>query len=121
MKETEIRRDWPKVRDEIPELPKLFYLEKRADWEALWCRPVIDETAWVSPGAAILGRVRLKAHSSVWYGCVLRGDQEFIEVGEETNIQDGSILHIEPGRPCILGSRVTLGHHVTVHASMSDK
>jgi carbonic anhydrase/acetyltransferase-like protein (isoleucine patch superfamily) len=65
----------------------------------------------------MLGRVRLKAKSSVWYGCILRGDDAYIEVGEESNVQDGSILHIEPDQPCILGDRVTLGHRTTMHAS----
>lgn len=90
------------------------------DWEALWCRPVIDSTAWVSPGAVVLGRVSLKARSSIWYGCILRGDGAFIEVGEETNIQDGSILHTEPEVPCIIKSRVTLGHRAIVHASVVE-
>jgi carbonic anhydrase/acetyltransferase-like protein (isoleucine patch superfamily) len=94
--------------------------EEECDWEALWCQPDIDITAWVSPGATIIGRVRLKSRSSVWYGSVLRGDDAFIEVGEETNVQDGSILHIEPEQPCILGNRVTLGHRATVHASLVE-
>ncbi len=54
------------------------------------------------------------------YGCVLRGDHDFIEISEETNIQDGSILHVEPGHPCILGKGITLGHRVTVHASVIE-
>ena len=69
-------------------------------------------------GAVVYGRVRLKAHSTIWFGCILRGDQEWIEVGEETNVQDGSILHVEHGGyPCILGKRVTLGHRAIVHGS----
>lgn len=96
------------------------YPEERCDWDALWCRPEIDSTAWICPGATIIGRVRLKSKSSVWYGSVLRGDDAFIEVGEETNVQDGSILHIEPDSPCILGKRVTLGHRATVHASLVE-
>jgi carbonic anhydrase/acetyltransferase-like protein (isoleucine patch superfamily) len=65
----------------------------------------------------VLGRVRLAARSSVWYNCVLRGDEEYIEVGAETNIQDGSILHTDHGAPCVLGPRVTLGHNAIVHGS----
>ena len=81
-------------------------------------RPEIHPTAFVAPGAIVYGRVRLKAYCSIWFGCVLRGDQEWIEVGEETNVQDGSILHVEHGGyPCILGNRVTLGHRAIVHGS----
>jgi carbonic anhydrase/acetyltransferase-like protein (isoleucine patch superfamily) len=78
---------------------------------------VIDPTAWVAPGAVVYGRVRLQARSSIWYGCIVRGDQEWIDVGEETNVQDGSILHIDVGYPCVLGKRVTLGHSAIVHGA----
>jgi len=87
----------------------------------LHVKPQIDPTAWVAPGATVFGRVKLGARSSVWYGCVLRGDGAYIEVGEDTNIQDGSILHIDCGIPCILGPRVTLGHRALVHASVVEE
>lgn len=95
--------------DAIP-CPTLPYPDEGNVWNALWTPPEIDPTAWVAPGATVFGRVRLKARSSVWYGCVLRGDGDLIEVGEDTNVQDGSILHVDHGFPCILGNRVTLGH-----------
>jgi len=95
----------------------LPYPQEHTDWEAIAARPQIDPTVWVAPNAVITGRVILKAHSSVWYNCVLRGDTERIEIGEETNIQDGSILHADPGYPCVLGKRVSLGHNAIVHAS----
>jgi len=120
MIDSDIYKRWPKVTATLPDPPAPFYPEEKGDWDALWSRPVVDETAWISPGAVVMGRVRLKAKSSVWYGCVLRGDNAYIEVGEESNVQDGSILHIEPGQPCILGDRVTLGHRVTVHASLVE-
>lgn len=120
MKDSDLYRGWPRITVSIPEQPEPAYPEERCDWDALWCMPVIDPTAWVSPGAAVLGRVRMKAKSSVWYGCVLRGDNAHIEVGEETNVQDCSILHVEPDLPCILGSRVTLGHRATVHSSIVE-
>jgi carbonic anhydrase/acetyltransferase-like protein (isoleucine patch superfamily) len=120
MIDLDIFRCWPKVTPALPDPPAPFYPEEECDWEALWSRPVVDETAWISPGAVVMGRVRLKARSSVWYGCVLRGDDAFIEVGKESNVQDGSILHIEPDQPCILGDRVTLGHRATVHASVVE-
>ncbi len=100
--------------------PALPYPEEVPVWDALWTQPEIDPSAWVAPGAVIVGRVRLKAKSSVWYGCVLRGDGDFIEVGEETNVQDGSILHVDRGFPCLLGNRVTLGHRAIVHASVVE-
>lgn len=109
--------EWPLAVPELPTPPNLPYPDEHCDWRAIWSAPQIDPTAWVAPGAVVLGKVRLLARSSVWYGCVLRGDGEYIEVGEETNVQDGSILHVDPGYPCILGSRVTLGHRAVVHAS----
>lgn len=120
MKDSDLYRSWPKSVASIPERPRTSYLEEKCDWEALWSLPAIDQTAWVSPCAVILGRVRLMARSSVWYGCVLRGDGAHIEVGEETNVQDCSLLHVEPDRPCILGRRVTLGHRATVHSSVVE-
>ncbi len=114
---SDLYQTWPKVSPAYPEQPAPIYPEENCDWKALWSRPVLDETAWVCPGAVVLGRVRLKAKSSVWYGCVLRGDDAYIEVGEESNVQDGSILHVEPNQACILGERVTMGHRTTVHAS----
>lgn len=108
---------WPLQLDKLPPTPAVAYPEEHWDWRAINGKPQIDPTAWVAEGAVIIGRVRLKAHSSIWYGCVLRGDQTWIEVGEETNVQDGSILHVEQDSPCILGDRVTLGHRATVHGS----
>jgi carbonic anhydrase/acetyltransferase-like protein (isoleucine patch superfamily) len=72
----------------------------------------------VAPGAVVLGRVRILARASVWYGCVLRGDEEYIDVGEETNLQDGAILHVDHGCPCRIGNRVTLGHGAVVHGAV---
>ena len=113
-----ILRNWP-LRDEslAPE-PIAPHPDVHWDWPAINSRPEIDSTAWVASDAIVLGRVRLKARSSIWYGCVLRGDFEWIEVGEETNVQDGSILHVDFGHPCILGNRVTLGHRAIVHGSV---
>ena len=109
--------NWPLRIVPLPPAPQVKYPDAHWDWSAVNSVPEIDPTAWVADGAIIIGRVRLKARSSIWFGCVLRGDQQWIEVGEETNVQDGSILHIEKDTPCILGNRVTLGHRATVHAS----
>ncbi|WP_373651927.1 gamma carbonic anhydrase family protein [Schlesneria sp. DSM 10557] len=108
---------WPSARPELPPAPSVAYPDVLWDWSALHAVPQIDPTAFVADGAIVVGRVRLKARSSVWFGCILRGDQQWIEVGEESNIQDGSILHIEADTPCIIGNRVTLGHRAIVHAS----
>jgi carbonic anhydrase/acetyltransferase-like protein (isoleucine patch superfamily) len=80
----------------------------------------VDDSAWIAPDAVVSGQVRIGAGSSVWHGCVLRGDHEYIEIGSETNVQDGSILHVDSGEPCILGNRVTLGHRAIVHGSVVE-
>jgi carbonic anhydrase/acetyltransferase-like protein (isoleucine patch superfamily) len=78
--------------------------------------PSIHPSAFVARGAVVVGDVRLAAHSSVWYNAVLRGDIQYVEVGEYTNIQDGCIMHVENDRPCIVGDHVTVGHGVIMHA-----
>jgi carbonic anhydrase/acetyltransferase-like protein (isoleucine patch superfamily) len=114
----DVIRSWPVRGDTLPAAPEVPYPDQHWDWAGINSQPDIHPTAWVAPGAIVYGRVRLKARSSIWFGCVLRGDQEWIEVGEETNVQDGSILHVEHGGfPCILGNRVTLGHKAIVHGS----
>lgn len=80
-------------------------------------RPQIDTKSWVAPGAVLVGRVRVGARSSVWYGCVLRGDDEDIRVGEDVNIQDLSCLHADAGQPAILEDRVSVGHRAIVHGA----
>jgi carbonic anhydrase/acetyltransferase-like protein (isoleucine patch superfamily) len=77
--------------------------------------PEIDATAWVADSAQVMGRVKLGAQASVWFGAVLRGDTESIEVGERSNIQDGSVLHADLGQPLKLGADVTVGHQVMLH------
>ncbi|MBS0204459.1 MAG: gamma carbonic anhydrase family protein [Planctomycetes bacterium] len=114
----EIKAAWPLLTGSLAAAPSVTHPDVHWDWRAINSQPLIDPTAWVAPSAIILGRVKLKARSSIWYGCVLRGDQEWIEVGEETNVQDGSILHVDDGYPCILGDRVTLGHRAIVHGSV---
>ncbi len=77
--------------------------------------PVIHPSAYVAPSADVIGRVRLAQSSSVWFGAVLRGDVNRIEIGEATNIQDGSILHVDDAHPCIIADHVHVGHHVNLH------
>jgi carbonic anhydrase/acetyltransferase-like protein (isoleucine patch superfamily) len=79
--------------------------------------PVIDPEAWVAPGAVVVGSVRLGRAASVWYGSVLRADEDEIIVGAGCNIQDLCCLHVDPGEPVILEDRASLGHHATVHGA----
>ncbi|GAA4129928.1 MULTISPECIES: gamma carbonic anhydrase family protein [Actinomadura] len=79
--------------------------------------PRIHPEAWVAPGAVVVGKVTLGRRSSVWYGSVLRGDDEEIIVGDECNIQDLSCLHSDPGVPAVLEDRVSLGHKAMVHGA----
>ncbi len=80
-------------------------------------RPQIAESAFVAPATVVVGRVRIGACSSVWYGSVLRGDDEEIVIGEDTNVQDLSMMHADPGYPAVLGNRVTIGHRAIVHGA----
>jgi len=75
----------------------------------------VHPQAWIAPGAVLVGRVTLGREASVWYGCVLRGDLEPIEIGAETNLQDLTVVHVDRGLPAILGERVTVGHRAVIH------
>jgi carbonic anhydrase/acetyltransferase-like protein (isoleucine patch superfamily) len=77
--------------------------------------PNIDPECWVAPNAIIIGKVQLKKNSNIWFNTVLRGDVDQITIGENTNIQDGSIIHTDPGCPTIVGNCVTVGHMVMLH------
>ena len=84
-------------------------------------RPIVHPRAFVAPGADVIGRVRLAKDSSVWFGCVLRGDVNRIEIGEATNIQDGSILHVDDNHPCLIADHVHVGHHVNLHGCRVER
>ena len=77
--------------------------------------PQIAASAWVADSASVIGRVRMDEGASVWYGSVLRGDNDQIHLGRNTNIQDGSVLHADAGVPLTLGDRVTVGHQAMLH------
>lgn len=77
--------------------------------------PVLADSCWVADSAQVMGQVELGEDSSVWFGSVLRGDSERIRVGKRTNVQDGSVLHADPGVPLALGDDVTVGHKVMLH------
>jgi carbonic anhydrase/acetyltransferase-like protein (isoleucine patch superfamily) len=77
--------------------------------------PQVDASAFVAAGAVLAGDVRLGPRSSVWFGCVLRSEVEAITIGEETNIQDLTVVHTDPGSPVVLGDRVSVGHRAVLH------
>jgi carbonic anhydrase/acetyltransferase-like protein (isoleucine patch superfamily) len=82
---------------------------------ALAVAPQLHPSVFVARGAQVIGDVRLAAEVSVWYNAVLRGDINYISVGEQTNIQDGAILHVENDLPCVVMDRVVVGHRVILH------
>lgn len=77
--------------------------------------PKVDQGAYIAPGATVIGRVELAADSSVWPAAVIRGDNEPIVIGQGSNVQDGAILHTDPGCPLTLGQGVTVGHQAMLH------
>ena len=78
-------------------------------------RPQVDSTAWVAPNSVVIGNVRLAPCSSVWFGCTLRGDNSSITIGENSNIQENSVLHCDDAFPLSVGSNCTIGHLVMLH------
>lgn len=85
-------------------------------------RPEVAASAWIAPDATLLGRVRVAARASVWFGCVLRADINEIHIGEDSNIQDNSVIHLSDTLPTIVGRRVTVGHKALLHAcSIGDE
>jgi carbonic anhydrase/acetyltransferase-like protein (isoleucine patch superfamily) len=84
-----------------------------ADYHPEWIAP----SAWVAPGASIVGEVHLAQEVSVWFGAVLRGDTAPIYVGARSNVQDGSVIHVDHGMPTRIGADVVMGHGAIVHAA----
>lgn len=80
----------------------------------------VHPDAWIAPGAVVRGRITIGARASVWFGCVLRGDLEPITIGEETNVQDLTVVHVDRGCPAIVGRRVTIGHRALVHGAVVE-
>jgi carbonic anhydrase/acetyltransferase-like protein (isoleucine patch superfamily) len=81
---------------------------------------LIDPTVYIAPGAIVLGDVHIGRDSSIWYNSVIRGDTDRIVIGDQTNVQDLSMIHADPGIPCSVGSRVTVGHRVILHGCTID-
>ncbi len=78
-------------------------------------QPQLDSSVYIAPTGIVIGSVRMGKASSVWFNCVVRGDVDSITIGEETNIQDLSVLHVDPGKPLVIGSKVTVGHRCILH------
>ena len=77
--------------------------------------PVIHPSAYISPEATIIGRVTIAENASVWPGAVIRADDDTIHIGVGTNVQDGAVLHVDPGLPLVVGDHVTVGHQAMLH------
>lgn len=78
-------------------------------------RVEMADDAWIADTAVVIGKVRLEAGASVWFNAVLRGDNELILIGENSNVQDGAVMHTDPGAPLTLGKGVTVGHKAMLH------
>eukprot|EP00930_Biecheleria_cincta_P033059 TRINITY_DN22900_c0_g1_i1.p1 TRINITY_DN22900_c0_g1~~TRINITY_DN22900_c0_g1_i1.p1 ORF type:complete len:348 (+),score=86.56 TRINITY_DN22900_c0_g1_i1:73-1116(+) len=95
------------LRARLNESPGMWKLQDRT--------PKIHPSAYVAPGAAIIGTVELEKDASVWFNCTVRGDNEQIKIGEGSDVQDNSILHCDPGMPLIIGKNCLIGHQVCLH------
>lgn len=76
--------------------------------------------SWAAPTATLIGKVRLQAGASVWFGAVLRGDNELIDIGPDSNVQDGTVMHTDMGSPLTIGKGVTIGHNAMLHGCTVD-
>lgn len=86
-----------------------------------WPTPDLSAAAFIAPNATVMGWVKVATGVSIWYAAVVRGDVERIEIGEYTNIQDGAILHGDPGKPTILEDHVTVGHRAVIHSAHIER
>ena len=78
-------------------------------------RPTVPGTAWIAPSAELIGAVRLNGDVSVWFGAVIRADNTEIVIGDRSNVQEGAMLHSDPGSPLTIGADCTIGHHAILH------
>lgn len=86
-----------------------------------WPQPDLSAAAFVAASATVVGHVAIAEGASIWYGAVVRGDVEAIHIGKATNVQDGAILHGDPGQPTILEDYVTIGHRAVVHSAHIER
>lgn len=85
-------------------------------------KPDVHPDAWIAPGVVLLGKITVRRGANIWYGCVLRSDMDGadIVIGEDTNLQDGTIVHVDVNMPCRVGARVTVGHGAVLHAAFVE-
>ena len=83
-------------------------------------KPAVHPSVYIAPSADVIGRVKLSRDSSIWFNCVLRGDVNRIVIGEGSNIQDGSILHVDDEHPCLIRANVHVGHHANLHGCIVE-
>jgi gamma-carbonic anhydrase len=94
-----------------------YILPYRGEYAPEGVSPTISPKAFIAPGAAVIGDVHIGEDSGIWFGCVVRGDVNYIRIGARTNIQDGTVIHVtRKTGPTIIGSNVTVGHSVLMHA-----
>lgn len=91
-------------------------LYKLENWQ-----PKVSETAFIAPGAIVVGRVEIGEYASIWYNTVVRGDVDEVKIGAYTNIQDGAVLHEDGGFPLYVGERVTVGHRAILHGCIVEE
>lgn len=87
---------------------------------ALWPTPDLSQAAFVASNAVVIGAVEVGPGASIWYGAIVRGDVERIQIGAQTNIQDGAVLHGDPGMPTVLEELVTVGHRAVIHSAQIE-
>ncbi|XGV95530.1 MAG: gamma carbonic anhydrase family protein [Leptolyngbya sp. BL-A-14] len=88
---------------------------------SFWTLPDRSQAAFVAANATVIGHVTIAVGASIWYGAVVRGDVEQIVIGENTNVQDGAVLHGDPGKPTVLEDHVTIGHRAVVHSAYIER
>mgnify|MGYP006431636703 FL=1 len=84
---------------------------------AFWSSPDLSAAAFIAPNATVMGKVTVQTGANIWYSAVVRGDVESISIGAHTNVQDGAVLHGDPGEPTILEDYVTVGHRAVIHSA----
>lgn len=91
------------------------------DRASFWPPPDLSVAAFVADNATVMGQVRVGVGASIWYGAIARGDVERIEIGAHANVQDGAILHGDPGKPTVLEEYVTVGHRAVIHSAHIER
>ena len=91
------------------------------DFPGFWDSPDLSQAAFVAPNATVIGQVTIATGVTIWYGAVIRGDVEDIVIGACTNVQDGAILHGDPGQPTVLEEYVTVGHRAVIHSAYIER